>query len=115
MSAEPLSPPRPATPASQVPPAATSVPPRVDQAAKAAPVSTPAAVSEVRAEIVPSAPDTWQPASYVEWEARERAQTFLTAWSEQMTHERSLRSFTARWIFALIVVQVIATFALVVA
>lgn len=61
------------------------------------------------------APHDWQPASYVEWEARERARTVLAAWSSQTTHERSLRSFTARRIFVLIVVQVVSTFALVVA
>lgn len=32
-----------------------------------------------------------------------------------MSHERSLRTFSAKWIFALIVAQVVATFALVIA
>jgi hypothetical protein len=72
-------------------------------------------VSEVRGEISPSASDAWHPTSYAEWEARERAKTFLAAWSEQMSHERSLRTFSAKWIFALIVAQVVATFALVTA
>jgi hypothetical protein len=72
-------------------------------------------VTEVRGEIAPSAVDTWQPSSYNEWEARERAKTFLSAWSEQMSHERSLRAFSAKSIFALIVAQVVATFSLVIA
>ena len=75
----------------------------------------PTAVAELRGEIAPSAVDVWQPASYGEWEARERARTFLAAWAEQMSHERSLRSFSAKSIFALIVAQVVATFAMVIA
>lgn len=75
----------------------------------------PAVVSEVRGEIAPSASDAWQPKSYAEWEARERAKTFLAAWAEQMSHERALRTFTAKWIFALIIAQVVATFGLVIA
>jgi hypothetical protein len=75
----------------------------------------PSAVVEVRDEIAPSGPGLWQPTSYAEWESRERAKTFLVAWQEQMSHERSLRSFAAKAIFALIVVQVFATFGLVIA
>lgn len=79
------------------------------------PPSNPALVTEVRGEISPRGSDAWQPTSYREWEDRERAKTFLAAWSEQMSHERSLRSFSAKWIFALIVLQVVATFLLVLA
>jgi hypothetical protein len=78
------------------------------------PAVLPSIVSEVRGEIAPSAGDAWQPTSYGEWEARERAKTFLAAWAEQMSHERSLRSFSAKSIFALIVAQVVATFTLVI-
>jgi hypothetical protein len=96
----------PQAPGSSTPAAAPSPAP---------PPSSPALVTEVRSEISPRGSDAWQPTSYREWEDRERAETFLTAWSEQMSHERSLRSFSAKWIFALIVLQVVATFLLVLA
>ena len=62
-------------------------------------------------EIVPGDPSVWQPQSFSEWEARERTKTFLAAWTDQMVHERSLRSLAAKVIFGLIGAQVLAVFA----
>ena len=93
---------------------ARAAPPAPPPAAPMA-AGIPTVVTEVRGELIPKGADTWQPASYSEWEARERSKTFLAAWAEQMSHERSLRSFTAKSIFALIVAQVVATFSLVIA
>ncbi len=60
------------------------------------------AAPTVVGEIKPGDPDTWQPGSLDEWVERERVRTFLTAWTEQMAHERRLRSLCAALIFILV-------------
>lgn len=75
----------------------------------------PSAVTEVGAELAPGSPDVWQPGSYKEWEGRERTRAFLAAWSQQMSHERELRSLSAKCIFGLVVAQVAGAFGLVAA
>jgi hypothetical protein len=72
-------------------------------------------VSVVEGELHPGDKGTWQPSSFEEWAARERTVTFLTAWAEQLSHERGLRAYWARRIFYLIVFQVLAAFGIVVA
>jgi hypothetical protein len=64
-------------------------------------------------EISPGDPSVWQPKSFPEWEAREKAKTFLTAWTDQMVHERALRSLAAKVIFGLIGAQVLGVFGVV--
>lgn len=75
----------------------------------------PPAVAEVGAEVAPGSSDVWQPGSYKEWEGRERTRAFLAAWSQQMSHERDLRSLSAKCIFGLVVAQVAGAFGLVAA
>ncbi|MFI5396697.1 MAG: hypothetical protein ACHQ9S_14275 [Candidatus Binatia bacterium] len=77
-------------------------------------LSTPEIVGEVRDEIKPGDPAIWQPRSFEEWVGQQRANTILGAWSEQMTHERSMRSFCAKCIFGLIGFQVLAVFTIVI-
>lgn len=62
-------------------------------------------------EIEPGDPSVWQPQSFSEWEALEKTKTFLAAWTDQMVHERSLRSLAAKVIFGLIGAQVLGVFA----
>lgn len=62
-------------------------------------------------EIEPGDPSVWQPQSFGEWEALEKTKTFLAAWTDQMVHERSLRSLAAKVIFGLIGAQVLGVFA----
>lgn len=73
------------------------------------------AILEVGKELVPGSPDVWQPTSFKEWEGQEKTRAFLTAWSQQMSHERDLRSFSAKCIFGLITLQVVAAFGIVIA
>lgn len=77
--------------------------------------ATPSAVAEVGTELTPGSPEVWQPASFKEWEGRERTRAFLAAWSQQMSHERDLRSLSAKCIFALIAAQTAAAFGIVIA
>ena len=70
-------------------------------------------VEKVAGEITPADPSAWQPTSFEEWNAREQTRTILNVWSDQMTHERSLRAKCANWAFALIALQVLAVFVLV--
>jgi len=65
-------------------------------------------------ELVPGDPTVYQPQNFNEYLAREKARTFLGAWTDQMVHERSLRSLAAKVIFGLIGGQVLAVFAVVV-
>ena len=83
--------------------------------AKPREAATPSAVAEVGAELTPGSPEVWQPASFKEWEGRERTRAFLAAWSQQMSHERDLRSLSAKCIFALIAAQTAAAFGIVIA
>src|SRR3989442_613489 len=78
------------------------------------PASTfPALPTSTLGEIAPGDPSVWQPQSFAEWEARVRTKTFLTAWTGQMVHERSLRSLAAKVIFGLIGAQVLGVFVIV--
>ena len=61
-------------------------------------------------EIEPGDPSVWQPQTFSEWEALEKTKTFLAAWTDQMVHERSLRSLAAKVIFGLIGAQVLGVF-----
>ena len=78
-------------------------------------VTPPRGVTEVTGEILPGSESTWQPASYAEWESRTRLTTVLEAWSAQMADERALRRKFAGWIFALITLQIVGAFGLVIA
>jgi hypothetical protein len=78
-------------------------------------VVPPSSVAAVVGELSPTDPAAWLPASYDEWEAKRKTETVLGTWSDQMTHERRLRSIAAVSIFGLIVIQVIGVFALLVA
>jgi hypothetical protein len=82
---------------------------------KSVEMATPTAIAEVGAELKPGSLEVWQPASFKEWEGRERTRAFLAAWSQQMSHERELRSLSAKCIFALITAQTAAAFSIVVA
>lgn len=66
-------------------------------------------------EITPGSPDAIRPKSFDEWQQQQRTSTVLSAWSNQMTHERQLRAQYAKWVFILVSVQVILTFALIAA
>ena len=63
---------------------------------------------------MPGDPTVYQPQNFDEYLAREKVRTFLGAWTDQMVHERSLRSLAAKVIFGLIGGQVLAVFAVVV-
>lgn len=65
-------------------------------------------------EIIAGSVDVFQPRSFDEWEKQERSKTVLGAWSQQMTHERGLRTRVANWVFGLVVLQVVATFGVIV-
>jgi hypothetical protein len=69
----------------------------------------------IESELLPGDRGVWAPKSFDEWVARERTTTFLTAWAEQLTHERDLRGYWARRIFYLIAAQVAGAFGLVIA
>lgn len=74
----------------------------------------PILVGEISGEVQPGDGDVWQPNSFAEWQAAERTKTYLNAWSEQLAHERDLRSYWARMLFKLIAWQVAGTFVLVI-
>lgn len=90
-----------------------AMPPQI--VTKSVDMATPDAITKVGEELKPGSSDVWQPASFREWEGRERTRAFLAAWSEQMSHERELRSLSAKCIFALIATQTAAAFGIVVA
>jgi hypothetical protein len=85
----------------------------VTAAGEPEPTSSPSKI--ILGEIRPGDPSTWQPRSFDEWQSRERLQTFLSAWSEQIRDERMLRRRFSGWIFTLISLQTLGVFALVVA
>ncbi len=66
-------------------------------------------------EIAAGSPDVFQPTSFEEWQGQQRTSTVLAAWSDQMTHERSLREKCATWVFLLVGLQVLLTFGIIIA
>ena len=83
-----------------------------DEAATGAlpPQITPHSLTELK----PGDPAVYQPKTFDEWVAREKTRTFLVTWTDQMVHERALRSLAAKTIFGLIGAQVVAVFAVLV-
>ena len=75
----------------------------------------PVLVVEAEEVIQGDDPSVWRPSSYEEWEAGQKARTFLGAWSLQMSQEMRLRSMGAKVIFWLIGRQVVCAFGLVIA
>lgn len=56
----------------------------------------------------------WKPQTIKEWTEVTRTRAFLNVWVEQQKEERDQRKTFAVWIFALITLQIIAVFSLVV-
>lgn len=65
-------------------------------------------------QISPEGSELWRPNSFNEWVELKRVDAVLSAWTEQAKQERALRLSTSKWIFGLIVMQILGVFVIVV-